>query len=312
MKGRLFLIVFVLSLLSFGQVLGMDFRAAISGPGASNEGGGVWKIKPNLPCTLNVYATNNDTIGTWDPGNPLYSYRSTWSSPFQFTGTIAVQWTDPLANSAQIVTNAVTRLKYMPANFISFFDMLCGVYPGSFNGTLPDTFNLTGIASGNAYPFGLGEILIAHWGFSTSSTSGTLCIDSTQIFNGTYDWVFDEPQPGFPKTCWDVKTNQPPVLGVIGPKSVNEGAILNFNIIGTDPDTDPLTFSSGTLPPNATLTNNGNGTATFNFAPDFTQSGSYPVWFIVSDGIVPDSENVVITVTNVDTSAVYVCGRVVD
>ncbi|MBI3873103.1 MAG: hypothetical protein HY304_08530, partial [candidate division Zixibacteria bacterium] len=99
-------------------------------------------------------------------------------------------------------------------------------------------------------------------------------------------------------------TNFPPVLAPIGPKSVNEGQNLNFIISATDPDGTIPTFTAENVPANATLTGNGNGTATFDFNPDFTQSGVYNVRFICSDGSLTDSEVVAITVNNVNRNPV--------
>ena len=90
--------------------------------------------------------------------------------------------------------------------------------------------------------------------------------------------------------------NQRPVLATIGPKSVNEGANLNFSTSATDPDVTTPTMTAVGLPPNATYVDHRNGTATFNFNPDFTQAGVYNVTFIASDGTLADSEVVAITV----------------
>ncbi len=98
--------------------------------------------------------------------------------------------------------------------------------------------------------------------------------------------------------------NQAPVLATIGPRNVNEGAVLNFNATATDPDATIPTLSAVNLPPNATFVNNGNGTGTFNFSPNFTQAGVFNVTFIASDGTLADSEVVAITVNNVNLAPV--------
>ena len=92
--------------------------------------------------------------------------------------------------------------------------------------------------------------------------------------------------------------NQAPVLAAIGPRSVNEGAVLNFSTSATDPDLTTPTMTAVGVPTNATYIDNGNGTGTFNFTPDFTQAGVYNVTFIASDGLLADSEIVAITVSN--------------
>jgi hypothetical protein len=94
--------------------------------------------------------------------------------------------------------------------------------------------------------------------------------------------------------------NVPPVLAPIGPKTVNEGANLNFTVTATDPDGTIPILTTSTLPANATFVDNHNGTGTFNFNPNFSQAGTYNVTFRASDGIAIDTEIVVITVNNVN------------
>ncbi|MEW6050860.1 MAG: tandem-95 repeat protein [Candidatus Zixiibacteriota bacterium] len=99
--------------------------------------------------------------------------------------------------------------------------------------------------------------------------------------------------------------NQAPVLAAIGPRSVNEGSNLNFGVSASDPDgTTPILTTTTPLPANATFVDNGNGTGTFNFNPDFTQAGTFNVTFYASDGSIIDSEQVVITVNNVNQAPV--------
>ncbi len=94
--------------------------------------------------------------------------------------------------------------------------------------------------------------------------------------------------------------NQTPVLAAIGPRNVNEGAILNFNISATDADATIPALIAINVPANATFVDNNNGTGTFNFAPDFNQAGLFNVTFIATDGVLEDSEIVIITVNNVN------------
>lgn len=92
--------------------------------------------------------------------------------------------------------------------------------------------------------------------------------------------------------------NQPPVLVPIGQQAVVENQNLNFVVTANDIDLDSLILSAANLPDNATLTDNFDGTGTFDFTPDFTQAGTYYVWFIASDGVFADSEEVEIVVTD--------------
>ena len=78
--------------------------------------------------------------------------------------------------------------------------------------------------------------------------------------------------------------NQAPVLDSIGPKSVVENATLNFVISATDADSTIPALTAENVPVNATFLDNGDGTGTFDFNPDFTQSGVYNVRFIAIGG----------------------------
>ncbi|GAG30471.1 unnamed protein product, partial [marine sediment metagenome] len=51
----------------------------------------------------------------------------------------------------------------------------------------------------------------------------------------------------------------PPVLDPIGPKSVDEGQLLQFTIPATDSDNDLLTYSASPLPAGASLVKGGPG-----------------------------------------------------
>jgi len=63
-------------------------------------------------------------------------------------------------------------------------------------------------------------------------------------------------------------------------------------------------MTSSALPTGATYTDNLDGTGTFDWTPDFTQAGVFNVTFFASDGIETDSEQVVITVTDVNQAPV--------
>ncbi len=86
-----------------------------------------------------------------------------------------------------------------------------------------------------------------------------------------------------------------PELAQIGNKSIEENQTLNFTLSATDPDGDPLSFSSSKLPDGATL---DGVTGAFAWTPTYAQSGSYLVTFIVSDQNLSDSETITINVSD--------------
>ena len=100
--------------------------------------------------------------------------------------------------------------------------------------------------------------------------------------------------------------NQPPVLAPIGNKTVGEGQLLSFTISASDPDGNPLTYTATNLPDFASF---DTGSRTFSWTPRYDQAGSYPnVHFEVSDASLTDSEDITITVVNVNQPPVANAG----
>jgi hypothetical protein len=91
--------------------------------------------------------------------------------------------------------------------------------------------------------------------------------------------------------------NNPPVLDSVGSQTVVEGNTLEFRVYASDIDADSIILSALDVPTNAGFVDSGNGAGSFMFMPDFTQSGTYPVTFIASDGALADTEIVDITMT---------------
>ncbi len=94
--------------------------------------------------------------------------------------------------------------------------------------------------------------------------------------------------------------NQNPVLAAVANQTVNEGQTATVNFSATDGNQDPLTFSVNNAPSFATLTDNGNGTASLQLAPGFSDAGAYNVTVTVNDGDATDSKNFTITVVDVN------------
>jgi hypothetical protein len=85
--------------------------------------------------------------------------------------------------------------------------------------------------------------------------------------------------------------NRPPILALIGNKSVDENVNLTLTVSATDPDGDIITYVAQNLPAGATFANR-----TFNWMPNYDQAGTYQVTFVASDGYTQDSETITITV----------------
>ncbi|MHC4213354.1 MAG: putative Ig domain-containing protein [Planctomycetota bacterium] len=93
--------------------------------------------------------------------------------------------------------------------------------------------------------------------------------------------------------------NRDPVLASISDTSVNEIESLNLALSATDADGDTITYSSPDLPSGAVLSG-----SSFTWTPGYAQAGSYTVTFTASDGTAQDSEQVSITVNNVNRTVV--------
>ena len=96
--------------------------------------------------------------------------------------------------------------------------------------------------------------------------------------------------------------NDAPTLNPIGDKTTDENVELAFTVTASDIDGDVLMFSADTPPSGASL---DAATGEFSWTPTFTQSGSYPVTFTVSDGEFTDEEMITITVNDVNQSPVF-------
>ena len=92
-------------------------------------------------------------------------------------------------------------------------------------------------------------------------------------------------------------TNAAPVLSPIGAKQTAENQLLSFTLQAQDTDQDGLTFGATGLPGDATF---DAATGVLAWKPNYFQAGVYQVQFSVSDGQRVASENVTLTVTNVN------------
>ena len=94
--------------------------------------------------------------------------------------------------------------------------------------------------------------------------------------------------------------NRPPVLDLIPPQTVAEGATKDVQLTAADPDGDPITISKGTLPTFAALTDHHDGTATIHLAPGYSDAGTYSDQTVdVYDGTAYGAQVAIdITVTN--------------
>ncbi|HLG93225.1 MAG TPA: hypothetical protein VI546_00140, partial [candidate division Zixibacteria bacterium] len=99
------------------------------------------------------------------------------------------------------------------------------------------------------------------------------------------------------------KSNQPPELLLIPSPAypqVDENQTVAIGFSASDPENTVPILSALGLPKNAAFTDSGNGRGSFSWTPTFSQEGNYFFSFIASDGILADTERVMITVGNVN------------
>ncbi len=95
--------------------------------------------------------------------------------------------------------------------------------------------------------------------------------------------------------------NRPPQLNPLNDTVIAENQALHLNVTASDPDGGVLFLSTFNQPLGSSFIDNGNGTGSFDWAPNFDQSDDYIVEFVVSDGsedVSIDSVNIIVTDVN--------------
>ncbi|SYZ73130.1 exported hypothetical protein [Candidatus Zixiibacteriota bacterium] len=159
------------------------FRADISGPAVYSSGEKM--INPGMDFYIHVYADHQGTEA-----------RVGLAMPFSITGlspSIVVHWGD--------TSNIIQPL------FESFWNVYSMSYVESWDSVLPNLFAFTG-AGTVGWPTGLGEIELLRFPLWVSCGYGggdySICIEKGYPVDYSFDWWFEEPDPGFQKVCWRI------------------------------------------------------------------------------------------------------------
>jgi hypothetical protein len=141
----------------------------------------------------------------------------------------------------------------------------------------------------------------------TGKFSWTPGYDQTGNYWVTFAVVDDGEQPlGSDETVMITvgNVNRPPEIQSIGDVVTDENILTEFTVLGEDPDGDEVYFSTENIPGGAKVEIEKIQlnviTAEFSWAPEFGQEGNYRVKFIVSDGELNSSTEVMITVGSVN------------
>jgi hypothetical protein len=109
-------------------------------------------------------------------------------------------------------------------------------------------------------------------------------------------YAFAVPNATYPKPL----TVYRPFFDSIADPTVIENEPVQFTVNAKTPAAGvTLVYSAEDLPRGATF---DPATRTFSWVPDYRQSGSYTVRFIVDDGVIPETTDVVVTVADVPSS----------
>ena len=98
--------------------------------------------------------------------------------------------------------------------------------------------------------------------------------------------------------------NMAPVIAAVNNQTMNEGGNLTLNFAATDANGDTISFSMASKPSFATFTDNGNGTATLQLAPGFSDANTYNLTVTAGDGELSSNMSFTLTVNDVNRAPV--------
>jgi hypothetical protein len=91
---------------------------------------------------------------------------------------------------------------------------------------------------------------------------------------------------------------QPPVLQFIPDRTRSEGYQLSFIVEASDPNGTTPMLSAASLPAGADFMDQENGIGVFDWTPAEGQAGAYTITFKASDGVLEDSQQMLLTITS--------------
>ncbi len=240
-----------------------------------------------------IYSAFNIPAGAiFDPVTATFTWTPSYVQAGTYSG-IRFEVSDGYLTDAEEITITVTNINRPPVLDSIGGKTVAEVNQLKFTLSATDPEGDTLIYSASGLPSG------ATFDPATRTFTWTPGYDQA----GTYSGVRFEVSDGNLTDAEEItiivtNVNRPPVLDSIGGKTVAEQQLLTFTITGSDPDSDELTFSASGLPPGA---NFDPSTATFTWTPGYDQARTYIlIRFEVSDGNMNDTENVYITVTDLN------------
>jgi hypothetical protein len=249
-------------------------------------------IDPNGNTALN-FASSNATeyrINTTVPGTWKCISTATYNVSYSFRGIPPLIWHDPQYLLVQ--TSSVTPV---PPVLSPIGNKT--THPGwnlqfSISATDQNGGNLTYSASN----------LPAWASFNPATRTFSGTANQTGTYNNIVFQVSDGTFTDSESVNITVLENHAPALNAVGNKIVNEGSALAFTVSANDTDGDALTYSVSNMPSGATI---NPATGLFSWTPSYTQAGIYNnICFNATDSAISDSDNITITVNNVNRAPV--------
>lgn len=164
----------------------------------------------------------------------------------------------PLASSFA-TTGALPPVPTMPANLVA-----SGISTSRISVTWGDASNETGYELYKSSNGGANFVL-----FATLPANTTSFLDSGLFANSVHYYrirAFNDGGSSLFSNDDTAKTfNNIPVVAPISTQFMRFGTTLSVNVVATDADPEMLTLTPSNLPPFASFTNTGNGTATISF-----------------------------------------------
>ena len=259
------------------------------------------KACPNNNCTNTTLLEDFEDISEWDKeaGHLTNFYKSKDAAFGSYSMTLSSYakygcWTGKVRKS---FSQPINLSNY---STLSFYAKKGNSTYGSYNPSLAITlFD----SKGNSYVYGN---YYACGGVTINSTSWqnyyfklpANIADISRINIDLYSDGWGSTSPA-DLLIDQLKINQnlPPVLNLIGNKSVNTTDTLSFTISAADIDKDNLAYYALNIPLGAAL---NQSTGAFSWTPSSNQGGNYSILFFASDGMLFSSEKVTFNITYVN------------
>ena len=287
-----------------------DFSVAINvergnrAPALSSINNQVVDETETLSFVVSASDPDGDTI-TYSLGNAPAGVQVnsntgavSWSTGYNDAGdyTIAVNASDGALSDSRQVSITVNNNNRNPQIAISgnvnlkFTDGLNLTVSASDPDNDGLTISIDGLPAGANYTNSTGKITwdtdkddIGEYDFTITASDGAVEVDKlVQVV------IADDP---------DYVDNYPPVFGAVDAVAGDEGNVLSFTVQANDPDGDSIIYSLGSAPAGVQINSN---TGAVSWSTGYNDAGNYTITITASDGSLAVSQNVFVTVNNVN------------